>query len=102
MSAWKNITNGSLAYYPKGHHHAVMTVAAKEVFTLSDDLDYIIGTQIAREQVKRVDLRTAVTVIEEPDPPPADSEPEPEPSAVEGDAPDSNWRASLSRSKKAG
>lgn len=59
MSAFKNVSGVELRYNPDGPGSTV-TVAVDGVFTLSDALDYLVGTQIGEHQVEKVDLNAAV------------------------------------------
>lgn len=58
MSAYRNVSGGEIRYYPDGPASETV-VADKATFTLADSQDFIVGSQIAPEQVEKIDLNAA-------------------------------------------
>lgn len=55
MSAFRNTTKGEIRYYPDGPLSETI-VPAGGTFTIADSQDYIVGSQIAPDQVEKIDL----------------------------------------------
>lgn len=65
MSVWKNITKHVLTCQPhgpglgpNGKPRKATKVKPGEMLTLGDEMDYLIGTQIAADQVQKWDAAT--------------------------------------------
>lgn len=56
MSAFKNVSGHTLRFRKDGPQGKVTEVPPGKTFTLDDDLDYLVGSQIGVDQVKKLDL----------------------------------------------
>ncbi len=84
MSVWK-VTAERVVYYPNGPQSRT-EVAQGELITLSDDQDYLIGTQIGADHVARIDPAAIARAAESLGQPPAPPAAEPRPEVTEAPA----------------